>query len=398
MKGNLTRIKYVARFSYGDSLPTEEILDGDIKVFGSNGPYALINYSNTGAPAIIVGRKGSYGKINWSPEPCFASDTTFFIDQQTTKHTLRWLYYALQTLKLDEGSSEAAVPGLNRETAYNQRILVFNHEYEARIASYLDSELSSIDSLIKSKENLLTILSEKRQSLITQAVTKGLNPEVKMTSSGIEWLGEVPEHWKIEKIKYVTSKIGSGVTPKGGAEVYQQVGIPLLRSQNIHFDGLKLDDVAYISNEIHNSMSNSKVENGDVLLNITGASIGRCYYFEGQFEEANVNQHVCILRPNKKVITKYLYLLLASDFGQSQIAISQVGGGREGLNFENLKSFIMPLPSYEEQKEIVASVEISNIKLSELQKHTDHSINLLKERRSALITAAVTGQIEIPTD
>lgn len=266
------------------------------------------------------------------------------------------------------------------------------------ITEFLDKEIAHIDSLIASKENLINVLAEKRKAIITHAVTKGLNSDAEMKDSGIEWLGKVPKHWTISKIKYVTTKIGSGVTPKGGAEVYQKEGIPLIRSQNIHFDGLRLDEVVYISEDIHESMSNSKVENGDVLLNITGASIGRVYFFEGQFSEANVNQHVCILRPNNKVLTQYLYLFLASLIGQNQIAINQVGGGREGLNFENLKSFITPIPDLDEQKEIIEYINVVNDELKELEDQTHKSINLLRERRSALITSVVTGQLKIPKE
>ena len=100
----------------------------------------------------------------------------------------------------------------------------------------------------------------------------------KYKDSGIDWLGDIPEHWDIKKLKHLVIKVGSGITTKGGASVYQLQGIPLLRSQNIYFDGLRLNDVAYISEEIHSEMSNSQVFSGDVLLNITGGSIGSCFY------------------------------------------------------------------------------------------------------------------------
>lgn len=102
--------------------------------------------------------------------------------------------------------------------------------------------------------------------------------------------------WPLDRIKDHVDKIGSGVTPTGGAAAYLDAGIPLLRSQNIHFDGLRLDDVAYIATETHYEMRGSKVHPGDVLLNITGASIGRCTFVPENFGEANVNQHVCIIR------------------------------------------------------------------------------------------------------
>ncbi|NLR59386.1 restriction endonuclease subunit S [Chitinophaga polysaccharea] len=266
---------------------------------------------------------------------------------------------------------------------------------QRKVVSFLKSEISYIDRLITQKEKLINILAEKRQAFITQVVIRGLDSSIKLKDSTIYWLGKVPEHWEIKKIKYITSKIGSGVTPKGGATVYLDEGIPLLRSQNIHFDGLRLEDVAFISEETHNEMSNSKVRAGDVLLNITGASIGRCYFYEGQLGEANVNQHVCILRPNRKVHTKYLYLLMTSTIGQSQIDLNQVGGGREGLTFDSLKSFTVSLPPISEQMEIINVVEKHNSKFNEIEVATRKTVDLLRERRVALISAAVTGQIEI---
>ncbi len=266
---------------------------------------------------------------------------------------------------------------------------------QGKIVKYLDTEIAFIDHLIKQKQKQLEILAEKHKSLITHAVTKGINTKAKLKNSGIDLLGEIPNNWNLKKVKYLTSKVGSGVTPKGGATVYQKTGVPLLRSQNIRFEGLDLEDVAFITEETHESMAGSKVYAGDVLVNITGASIGRCYFYSGEYGEANVNQHVCILRPNEEILTEYLYLLLSSNIGQSQVELHQVGGGREGLTFESLKSFVFPLPNIPEQKEILLHVKELNDEIHLLEESTKRSINLLKERRSALITGAVTGQIQI---
>jgi len=215
----------------------------------------------------------------------------------------------------------------------------------------------------------------------------------KMKPSGVEWIGEVPEGWAVKKVKYVAKKIGSGVTPKGGSEVYQTEGVPLLRSQNIYFNGLKLDDVAFIAEDVHNSMSNSKVLEGDVLLNITGASIGRCYFYEGQLGEVNVNQHVCIIRPNEKTQTKYLYYFLSSEIGQLQIELTQTGSGREGLNFENLKNFLFPLPDKEEQITIATYLDQKTPQIDTAILGIQQEIALLQEYRQALIFEEVTGKV-----
>ena len=270
-----------------------------------------------------------------------------------------------------------------------------SREEQTTIATFLNRKTAEIDSIISKKERLIELYEEEKAAVINHAVTKGLDPDAKMKDSGIEWLGEIPEHWEVKKLKHLVCKIGSGVTPKGGASVYQQSGIPLLRSQNIHFDGLRLDDVAYISDEIHNNMSGSKVISGDVLLNITGASIGRCYFVDDQLGEANVNQHVCIIRPSKGFITKFIYFLLCSNVGQIQIDLEQTGGGREGLNFESLGSFAIPSGRKNEQSAIVQHIETKCRKIDTIISKFKRQIELLKEYRTALISEAVTGKIDV---
>jgi len=165
-----------------------------------------------------------------------------------------------------------------------------------------------------------------RKSIIHKAVTRGLDDSVELKDSGVKWLGRIPIHWNVYRLRDITSKIGSGVTPEGGASSYVDEGIPLFRSQNIHFDGLRLDDIALITEEQHNSMSNTKVQGGDVLLNITGASLGRCHYVPKNFGDANVNQHVCIIRTYRKLNFKFLNFFLSSDTGQKQIFSGFRGG------------------------------------------------------------------------
>ena len=139
------------------------------------------------------------------------------------------------------------------------------------------------------------------------------------------------------RVKDFVTKVGSGVTPKGGAETYQESGIPLFRSQNVLDNGFLLDDIAYISEEIDEDMSGSRVKAGDVLLNITGASIGRCYYTSDSFVRGNVNQHVCIIRTRKSIVKpEYLHYCIISDIGQEYIRLSQTGANREGLTIEDI--------------------------------------------------------------
>lgn len=184
---------------------------------------------------------------------------------------------------------------------------------------------------------------------------------------------EFKGEWEAQKLGERTVKVGSGVTPKGGATSYVESGIPLLRSQNVRDNELSLADVAYISNHVHDNMSGSKVAAGDVLLNITGASIGRSCVVPEIVREANVNQHVCIIRLRESASPKFLQTLLSSVYGQKWIFQSQAGGGREGLNFENIRSFKVNFPSLPEQQ-----------KIADFLGAVDEKIGLLAKKKALL--------------
>ncbi|WJG22304.1 restriction endonuclease subunit S [Vibrio furnissii] len=267
---------------------------------------------------------------------------------------------------------------------------------QTQIANFLDHETAKIDTLIEKQQQLIKLLKEKRQAVISHAVTKGLNPQAPMKDSGVEWLGEVPEHWVVSRLGFHTLKIGSGKTPKGGAEVYQKEGVLFLRSQNVYDDGLRISESesVYISESIHDEMRTTKVFGGDILLNITGGSIGRTCLVPLEFIEANVNQHVCIIRlPD--CLREFISMVLKSTPIKEQIGAIQTGGNREGLNFEQISKFSFALPPESERYEIVQSVKISLAKLDALAEQSNRAIKLMQERRTALISAAVTGKIDV---
>ena len=163
---------------------------------------------------------------------------------------------------------------------------------------------------------------------------------------------DVPEGWEWCRLLPLTIKIGAGSTPTGGAAVYSTSGIKFIRSQNVYDDGLILDDVAYISEEINQKKSGSIVKPKDILLNITGGSIGRCALVSDDFDIANVNQHVMIIRLANLELRKYIHSVVISPYIQEQIISRQVGSGRGGLSAETLSTFLIPLPPLNEQVSI----------------------------------------------
>jgi type I restriction enzyme, S subunit len=195
--------------------------------------------------------------------------------------------------------------------------------------------------------------------------------------------------WPVDRIKDNVSKIGSGVTPSGGAASYLDVGVPLLRSQNVHFDGLKLEDVAFIAKETHDDMSGTKLRARDVLLNITGASIGRCTFVPDGFGEGNVNQHVCIIRPAAQLNYKFLTYCLSAPWGQDQILSSFTGASRQGLGQRDLGEIQVPLPPLSEQERIVAYLDVSCATIDAAVAAKRTQLETLDLVRESLIEAAV---------
>jgi type I restriction enzyme S subunit len=267
---------------------------------------------------------------------------------------------------------------------------------QQQIVQFLDEKTEMIDKLVLIKERKIELLKEQRASLINQVITKGLDPNAKMKVSGVEWIGEIPKHWDLVHLRHFYKKIGSGVTPRGGSETYVEEGVIFVRSQNVYFDGLRLDEVVRISENVHNDMSSSKVKLYDVLLNITGGSIGRCCVVELN-EEINVNQHVCIIRPKETLNPYFLNYFLQSSAGQIFIEYFISGGNREGLNIESIKCFQIPYPSIKEQRQIVDHLNQLTKKIADLILMEQKKIDLLREYRVSLISATITGKIDVRT-
>lgn len=261
------------------------------------------------------------------------------------------------------------------------------------IANYLDTATAKIDEAIAQQKKMIDLLNERKQIIINNAVTKGLNPNAPMKDSGVDWIGEIPEHWEVIKLKHVTSKIGSGSTPRGGAEVYIDSGIMFLRSQNVYNEGLKLDDVAHIVEGVHQKMKGTQVKYNDILYNITGGSIGRCCCYDRN-DEANVNQHVSIVRP-KGIVAKFLMYNLQSDNAQRQLRETLKGGNREGLAAATFKEFLVLTCSKKEQFQIVNHIEKMFVNIDQAISNATKQISLLQERKQIIINDVVTGKVKV---
>lgn len=269
-------------------------------------------------------------------------------------------------------------------------------ETQHRIADYLDEKCAKIDAIIEKQQAVIEKLKEYKLSVITEAVTKGLNPDVVMKDSCIEWIGDIPAHWDVINIGKTTTKVGSGKTPSGGAETYTNKGILFLRSQNVYDTGLVLDEPTYISEETDEDMKNTRVLPYDVLLNITGGSIGRCCVFYPEFGRANVNQHVSIIRVKKDlVIPQYMHYYWISNLGHTAIALYQTGGNREGMSADAIKKSPITLPPISEQSVIASFLDKKCSEIDKITKQKQSIIDKILSYKKSLIYEVVTGKKEV---
>ena len=212
--------------------------------------------------------------------------------------------------------------------------------------------------------------------------------------SAIAWLGDVPEHWEVKRVKDIVKRIGNGVTPRGGSEVYTDLGIIFLRSQNVYDDGLRINNVSFIPEKIHEEMKSSQLETGDILINITGASIGRTCLFSLKSGSANINQHIAFLRTKFWVNEFYVSLFLKSHFIKNYIEIEQSGASKEAFNLSQIANIPLILPSQLEQKSIAAYLDMKTAQC-------DRKIDLLTQKatqygklKQSLINETVTRGLD----
>lgn len=264
---------------------------------------------------------------------------------------------------------------------------------QAVISSHLDRETARIDALVAKKTRFIELLREKRQALITHAVTKGLDPNVKMKDSGVEWLGAVPEHWEVRSVSSVSTKITNGyVGPT--RDILVEEGVRYLQSLHIKGNQIKFDVPYFVTEEWSNQHRKSILETGDVLIVQTG-DIGQVTVVTDEFAECNCHALI-IVAPERSIIAgEWMSWVFNSSYGYHTLLSIQTGAMHPHLNCGNVKDVLLPVPPLTEQREIMKHIEHEERRVAALSGKTERSIELLKERRSALITAAVTGQIDL---
>ena len=347
----LVRLGDVAKVRKGQSFTSRELIAGDVPVIaGGTSPAYYHAYSNREANTITVSASGANaGFVAYHHSPIFATDCSTISETDTSES----IAFLNQVLKYNQASllyrrRGSAQPHVYPEDVCSLPIFLPPLAEQRAIADVLDS----IDEAIERTEAVIAATETLRDSLLHELLTRGV-PGWHTEWKDVPGIGTIPADWEVMRLGECVTHVGSGVTPRGGKSVYTTTGITFLRSQNVHFDGLRLDDVVCIPQEIDDAMRRSRVKPDDVLLNITGASIGRCTTPPVDMGPANVNQHVCIIRTTEALNPRFLSKWLSTPRSQKEIDDIQTGQSRQGLNYQQVRQLSMVLPPRDEQDSVV---------------------------------------------
>jgi type I restriction enzyme S subunit len=319
----------------------------------------------------------------------------------TKRYQIRFSYYHFQPLFYYERGliPEHMQASFRMEDLYQYPIALPSLEEQKLIASFLDHETAKIDTLIDKQQQLIQLLKEKRQAVISHAVTKGLpsstSANTPMRDSGVEWLGEVPEHWVVTQLKFYTLDMQTG--PFGSqlhAEDYVTNEIPLINPAHMISGELVPDPNVTVDEETQERLSRHKLAAGDIIFARRG-ELGRCAVVQEQHEGWLCGTGSLKAKLNKLLIPEYAYLLITSEGVISELSLESKGSTMDNLNTETLGRVRIPVPPVSEQSQILQYVEGVSGKYASLVTKAETAINLMQERRTALISAAVTGKIDV---
>ena len=302
---------------------------------------------------------------------------------------VKWLEFLKPTLA--EQASSNTQDNLNAEKVRNLVVVYPPQGEQSAIAAFLDHETAKIDALIAEQEKLIALLAEKRQATISHAVTRGLNPDVPMKDSGVAWLGEVPAHWDIKRLKSLSPAISVGIVVNP-SEYISNEGLPFIYGGDISEGNINTENCRRILPEISQSQIKSQLREGDLLTVRVGAP-GVTAVVPKECTGGNCASVMLIRKGDFQ--SDWLCFAMNSNMVRFQVKVVQYGAAQEQFNINHAVNFLIATPPLAEQLIIANYIKDKTSILDNLLAETNNIINLMQERRSALIAAAVTGQIDV---
>jgi type I restriction enzyme, S subunit len=366
--------------------------DDGYPVIGSGGPFACASEFIHDGESVLLGRKGTIDKPLYVTGKFWTVDTMYWSKIQPGAFG-RFAYYSALTIPFGYYSTNTALPSMTKSVLEAHLLATPPEREQVAIAAFLDRETAKIDALVAEQEQLITLLKEKRQAVISHAVTKGLDPSVPMKDSGVEWLGEVPAHWEVKRIKDCGCEIVDckNRTPEPHIDgEYFVVRTSCVKDAEFN------PEPGYWTNEENfiEWTAKGRPQLGDVLFTREAPTGEACLAPEGL--EFCLGQRMMYIRPPKQVLlSEFLLYSIYGGLARERINEKSKGSTVGHLRVGEVGELPLLLPPLDEQQALVKFVAEELSKLHALAAQAEQAIALMTERRSALISAAVTGQIDV---
>ena len=363
-------LHHVVRMRSGESITSTQIeKDGDFPVYGGNGIRGYFDEYTHDGSFVLIGRQGALcGNINYAEGRFWASEHAIVVKPDRDLIT-NWLGETLRAMDLNQYSVAAAQPGLSVESIGRLKIPFPPVSEQQTIARFLDYKTQQIDQLIAKKQILIDKLNEQRIALITHAVTKGLNPDVEMKDSGVEWLGIVPKHWDVRRIKFA---------------------LMLQRGHDLSADNREDGDVPVVSSAGISATHSTAIAKAPGIVTGRYGTIGKFVYVEEDYWPINTTLYSVDTYGNN---VRFLWYMM-HNFSEIFILNSKKSAV-PGVDRNDIHPELTVIPPIEEQTQIVEYLDGKMARIDRMVELNQQTIDKLKEYRTALITAAVTGKIDV---
>lgn len=372
------RLKHLATIRNGRDHALVEAECGPYPVIGSGGQFSRATSYLYDGVSVLFGRKGTVDKPLYVKGRFWTVDTMFYSEINHSIADDKYLFYCALTIPFDYYATNTALPSMTQRELSNHAMNIPPKKEQAQVALFLDHETARMDELIAEQKRLIELLKEKRQTVISHAVTKGLDPNAPMKDSGIEWLGEVPEHWDIKKqkrlVRLVTRKIKTGQFYVALENIESWTGC-FIEAENIYEgEGVSFDKGDILFGKLRPYLAKAW------LADRAGIAVGDFFIIRTDLNEID-----------PEYLQKYLLTPSCLDFLNS----TTIGAKMPRISWNVFSVLRVPVPPLGEQEAIVSILNAEITKIDSLIKEAEKAIDLMKERRSALISAAVTGKIDV---
>ena len=379
------------RISINNGRDYKEFQDDEIyPVMGSGGCFAYCSRYMYDGEALLLGRKGTIDKPLYINGKFWTVDTMFYAIPNKDLDC-KFAYYLAITFPFNLYSTSTALPSMIQTDLGNNPVAFPPLVEQQAIASYLDKKCGKINGAIDVQKKKIDLLNELKQTIITNAVTKGLNPNAPMKDSGVEWIGEVPTHWEVMKTSLAFLGIGSGTTPSTSRKEYytEEDGLYWLQTGDLN-DGEITDTSKKITSLAADECNLKFYPTDSVVIAMYGATIGKVGLLK---ISTSTNQACCVLPKSKLCIPAFAFYLFIG--AKKQLLIDAMGGGQPNISQDIIKKLKVSIPPISEQRIIVDHIADEVSKIDAQISKANRRIELLNELKQSVITEAVTGKIKV---